>query len=112
MTWNTWATDGFRIGSLEYLSDFWHEPYESNKYHRMPARISAIDDVPGNASWLTYEITSECGTACFNLRKDLNLFLLHYFDVFEVRSLVGKVVAGYYLDKTLKAIGLAESKSK
>jgi hypothetical protein len=101
MTWITIATDGYAVGNLEFLSNYWK--HQNPNYELLGAEIKSIKP-DKNPLWEQYDIESGIGVATFHLRKSLRPTIHQVLGIPQSEQLEGKVFQAYYLDRTLMGL--------
>lgn len=98
MTWSTIATDGYAVGKLEFLNNYWQN--KITDYELLEAEIKKIDN-DQNPLWEQYNVKSEMGVAIFHIRKSLRPVVHKVLKIPHSEQLEEKVFHAYYKDRTL-----------
>jgi len=98
MAWTTIATDGYAVGNLEFLSNYWQ--HQRPNYELLEAEIKRIG-ADENPLWEQYDIESGMGVATFHVRKSLRPTIHQVLEIPQSEQLEGKVFHAYYKDRTL-----------
>ena len=99
MTWETIATDGYVVGTLEFLDNVWR--YEPPIYREEEAEIIKVSEQATCFDRYDFDCDNVRGVASLIMRKSFNPIVRQVLGINQFDSLDGVIVQAYYNESRL-----------